>query len=64
MAEGKTEKEALSSIKTAVSQYWKPKYDAAVEAKDGGAVGKVKSAMEATGLYGNVDEYIKKYWQK
>ena len=55
VANGKTEKEAKSSIKSSVTSYWKPLYLAAYNSKDTAEMTRIRKLLATTGLY--VNEY-------
>ena len=54
VANGKTEKEAKSSVKSSITTYWKPLYLAAYKANNSTEMARIRRILESTGLY--VDE--------
>ena len=57
VADGKTEKEAKSSIKSSITSYWKPLYLEAYNSGNSTEMTRIRRLLEATGLY--VDKYNK-----
>ena len=55
VANGKTEKEAKSSLRSSMTSYWKPLYIAASESERI----RIRKILYNSGLYGNADEVIK-----
>lgn len=58
MAEGKTEKEAKSSIKSSMTSYFKPMYLAAVQKKDTKEMDRIRKILIECGLYDNVTKTL------
>jgi hypothetical protein len=55
VANGKTEKEAKSSLRSSMTSYWKPLYIAATESERI----RIRKILYNSGLYGNANEVIK-----
>jgi hypothetical protein len=55
VANGKTEKEAKSSLRSSITSYWKPIYKNASESERI----RIRKILYNSGLYGNADEVIK-----
>jgi polyhydroxyalkanoate synthesis regulator phasin len=55
VANGKTEKEAKSSLRSSMTSYWKPLYIAANESERI----RIRKILYNSGLYGNADEVVK-----
>ncbi len=53
------EKAAKSSVKSLVTEYWKPKYKEAHKNENQEEMKRIRYILKGTGLYGNVDELIK-----
>ncbi|MBR2906597.1 MAG: hypothetical protein IKC26_00955 [Clostridia bacterium] len=53
---GKTEKDARSSIRSSMTSYWKKLYKEAWSSKDMGRVKEIRALLYATGLYGRLSE--------
>ena len=59
VANGMTEKEAKSSIRSSMTSYWKPLYKKAYKNKDTAEQERIKRILKDSGLYGNASEVIK-----
>ncbi|MBP3554450.1 MAG: strawberry notch family protein [Clostridia bacterium] len=58
IANGKTEKEARSSVRSAMTSYWKPLYIEAYKTKDSAELERIRRILYASGLYGKVSDVI------
>ena len=59
VANGMTEKEAKSSIRSSMTSYWKPLYKAAYKSGNTAEKERIERILKASGLYGNASEVIK-----
>ena len=57
-ANGMTEKNAKSSVKSSITSYWKPLYVAAYEKGNNAEMTRIRFILRDCGLYGNADEII------
>lgn len=53
-ANGKTEKEARSSIQSTLTSYWKPIYIAAYNAKDSAEMERIRRMLNSLGIYSDI----------
>jgi hypothetical protein len=58
-ANGMTEAEARSSVKSSVTSHWKPLYQAAHKAKNEAAKRRIREILKASGLYGSASDIVK-----
>ena len=58
VANGMTEKEAKSSLRSSMTSYWKPLYKEAYKSKDTDEQERIKKILKDSGLYGNAGEVI------
>ena len=59
IANGDTEKEAKSSIRSSMTSYWKPLYKAAYKSGNTAEKERIERILKASGLYGSSSEVIK-----
>jgi hypothetical protein len=59
VANGKTEKEAKSSIRSSMTSYWKPLYKKAYESGNASEMARIRKILYASGLYGSANEVVK-----
>jgi hypothetical protein len=59
VANGMTEKEAKSSLRSSMTSYWKPLYKEAYKSGNTAEQERIKRYLKESGLYGNVHEVIK-----
>lgn len=59
VANGMTEKEAKSSIRSSMTTYWKPLYKEAYKSGNTAEQERIKKILKESGLYGNASEVIK-----
>ena len=59
VANGKTEKEAKSSLRSSMTSYWKPLYKEAYQAGDNSEMARIRQILYSSGLYGNGNEVVK-----
>lgn len=59
MANGKDEKEARSSVKSAMTSYWKPLYKNAKENGDAEEMARIREILRESDLYGNSNDIRK-----
>ena len=58
MANGKTEKEAKSSLRSSMTSYWKPLYKQAYKDKNTAEMTRIRKILRDSGLYGGVSDVI------
>ena len=58
VANGKTEKEAKSSIRSSMTSYWKPLYKKAYASGNSTEMARIRKILYASGLYGNANDVI------
>ena len=56
---GKTEKEAKSSVRSSMTSYWKPLYLEAYKSGNSAEMQRIRKILYASGLYGNGNEVVK-----
>lgn len=59
VANGMTDKEAKSSIRSSMTSYWKPLYKEAYKSGNTAEKERIERILKASGLYGNASEVIK-----
>ena len=59
VANGKTEKEAKSSVRSSMTSYWKPLYLQAYKSGNSAEMQRIRKILYASGLYGNGNEVVK-----
>jgi geranylgeranyl pyrophosphate synthase len=59
VANGKTEKEAKSSLRSSMTSYWKPIYKEAYKSGKTSEMARIRKILYSSGLYGNADEVVK-----
>lgn len=59
VANGKTEKEAKSSLRSSMTSYWKPLYKAAYQSGDNAEMLRIRRVLLASGLYGSSTDVVK-----
>jgi hypothetical protein len=59
MDNGKTEKEAKSSLRSSMTSYWKPLYSQAYKSKNTTEMTRIRKILYASGLYGKSDDVVK-----
>ena len=59
VANGKTEKEARSSLRSSMTSYWKPLYKQAYQSGDSTEMARIRQLLYASGLYGSGNEVVK-----
>ena len=66
VANGKTEKEAKSSVKSSMTSYWKPLYKQAYQVGDMTEMLRIRKILLSSGLYGSSSDVVKtvKDWLK
>lgn len=66
VANGKTEKEAKSSVRSSMTSYWKPLYKAAYQSGDATEMARIRKILYSSGLYGSSNDVIEtvKGWLK
>jgi hypothetical protein len=66
VANGKTEKEAKSSLRSSMTSYYKPLYKAAYQSGDSAEMLRIRKILLASGLYGSSSDVVKtaKDWLK
>jgi hypothetical protein len=66
VANGKTEKEAKSSLRSSMTSYWKPMYKQAYQSGDSAEMLRIRKILLASGLYGSSSDVVKtvKDWLK
>jgi hypothetical protein len=58
IANGMTEKEAKSSVRSSITSYWKPIFLEAYNSKDSAEQKRIRQILIASGLYGRTSEVI------
>ena len=66
MANGKTKKEAQSSIRSSMTSYWKPLYKQAYQSGNYSEMERIRRILYSSGLYGTANDVVKtaKEWLK
>ena len=66
VANGMTEKEAKSSLRSSMTSYWKPLYKQAYQSGDTSEMARIRQILFASGLYGTANDVINtaKSWLK
>ena len=59
VANGKTEKEAKSSLRSSMTSYWKPLYKEAYQARDNSEMARIRQILYSSGLYGTANDVVK-----
>ena len=59
VANGKTEKEAKSSVRSSMTSYWKPLYLQAYKSGNNAEMQRIRKILYASGLYGSGNEVVK-----
>ena len=59
VANGKTEKEAKTSIRSSMTSYWKPLYKAAYQNGDTDEMYRIRTILHSSGLYGSANDVVK-----
>jgi hypothetical protein len=59
VANGKTEKEAKSSLRSSMTSYWKPLYLEAYQSGDNSEMARIRRILNSSGLYGYFDDVVK-----
>ena len=58
VANGKTEKEAKSSLRSSLTSYWKPLYKEAYSSGNSSEMARIRKILYSSGLYGTADEVV------
>jgi hypothetical protein len=59
VANGKTEKEAKSSVRSSMTSYWKPLYKNAYQSGNSSEMERIRRILYSSDLYGSVDDVVK-----
>ena len=59
VANGKTEKEAKSSVRSSMTSYWKPLYKKAYESGNSSEMSRIRRILYQSDLYGSADDVVK-----
>ena len=59
MLNGDTEKEAMSSLRSSLTSYWKPLYLAAYKSGDSSEMYRIRQILYSSGLYGSQNDVVK-----
>lgn len=59
VSDGKTEKEAKTSVRSSMTSYWKPMYLEAYAAKDESEMARIRKVLYDSGCYGTADDVVK-----
>ena len=59
VANGKTETEAKSSLRSSMTSYWKPLYKQAYQSGDSTEMARIRRILYSSGLYGSANDVVK-----
>ena len=59
VANGMTEKEAKSSLRSSMTSYWKPLYKQAYSSGNSSEMARIRKILYSSGLYGSADDVVK-----
>ena len=59
VANGKTEKEAKTSLRSSMTSYWKPLYKEAYQSGDTSEMARIRQILYSSGLYGTANDVVK-----
>ncbi len=59
VANGKTEKEAKSSLRSSMTSYWKPLYKKAQQTGNASEMARIRKILYSSGLYGTANDVVK-----
>ena len=59
VANGKTEKEARTSLRSSMTSYWKPLYKEAYQSGDTSEMARIRQILYSSGLYGTANDVVK-----